>query len=156
MDLILHNGAYANCTIDRKHELLLFGKDGNEGLVPVVTALGKQAPCKEDINFYWLLPPHRYNARKSGKPFSITVGASPATAAATAATKACRQALLTAKASKNAALIAAAQGHLKAAEDAEAQAVQADAGLLAQYQQRIKQFLVRVPFEFRHSGAPQH
>ena len=72
VDAVLANKALANVTIDLSHKLLLYGKKGTEGVVPVADALGK---TKGELQFYWVMPPQRYTAAKEKKgTFPIYAG----------------------------------------------------------------------------------
>ena len=71
IDLILPGQRLANVTINDEHALLLYAKDGTQGLVPVAKALGI-ADGGQRIPFFWVMPRERYDiACRKGTPFPV-------------------------------------------------------------------------------------
>lgn len=73
IDAVLPGQRLVNFTINTKHDILLYAKDGKEGLVQATRALG--VPTSQRIPFYWALPRDRYiSAVRAGTPFPVRLG----------------------------------------------------------------------------------
>jgi hypothetical protein len=130
IDAVLPGQRLANATINTKHNIILFAKDGKEGLVRVAEALG----LTKRIQFFWILPRDRYDlAVKAGTPFPLSLGdvdGSSVSAVAAAAPNA------------GTALPSAVPRRRRGRP-----AKNADHPLLAKYTERVEQYALLVEFD---------
>lgn len=75
IDAILPGQRPVNFTVNVKHDLLLFAKNGTQGFVPVCRALG--LPDTARMPMFWAMPPDCFNAvrRSGGHPFPVRMSA---------------------------------------------------------------------------------
>ena len=157
VDCILADNSLVNFTINLEHNILLYGQDGEEGLIPVVDLLGLSG----DITFYWALPRARFDeAVKSGKAWPLKLQPSKALVAAQQQLNDCETQLQRLQSTVPPVAKKIIQAARKAVKEAEKQvkvATAADKEAAEKVKARLRQKLLCIHFapRYKPSDEPQ-